>query len=299
MISQFSHVLGIMNPKAGVRHNMQPRVVAACEKLGINFRLELTQYPGHATELAEDALQGGFDLVVAIGGDGTINEVGRALVGTDVPMGVVPAGSGNAFARALGLSFDPAKACEAFVQPQICKLDAGRVGDVIFFSAAGLGIDAEVVRGYAARTGRRGLLPYVVLTVQTLRTFRPESMFLVLDSGSEIERCPLLVAVANIAQYGSGVTIAPHAVPNDGLFDVCVVTHPGWVRLALNAYRLFTGTINRMPGVEMFRAKKVCIRRQAEGWFQFDGEAQKGDKTLEFEILAGALKLVLPKRSEA
>lgn len=297
MAAQFSRVLGIMNPKAGVRHNIHIRVVAACEKLGIDFTLELTQYPGHATELAKDALLGDFDLVVAIGGDGTINEVGRALVGRDMPMGVVPSGSGNAFARALGLSFDPAQACKAFAQPEIRKLDVGRVDGTVFFSTAGLGIDAEVVRGYAARTGRRGLLPYVFLTVQALKTFRPEPMFLVLDSGKAIERCPFLIAVANTSQYGSGITIAPGAVPDDGLLDVCVVTHPGCIRLALNAHRLFTGTFDRMPGVEMFRAKKVCIKRQTEGWFQFDGEAQKGAKTHEFEILPGALKLALPKRA--
>jgi len=297
MIARFSHVLYIMNPRAGVQRNMGERVVAACEKAEMDFAIEVTQHAGHATELAAGASENGFDLVVAIGGDGTINEVARALINTEMPMGIAPSGSGNAFARALNISFDPSIACEAFAEPDIRKLDVGRVGKALFLSTAGVGLDAEVAQQYANRTGQRGLLPYVMLTLQSFFTFQPQSLRLALDDGEEIERRPFIVAIANTSQYGSWVTIAPGAVPDDGLLDVCVFTRPGWIRLALNAHRLFNGTFDRMPGVEMFRAKKISITRQEPDWFQFDGEVERGDEQLIFEVLPQALTMVLPRQS--
>lgn len=292
MSVQFSRVLFIANPHAGVQRNIRSRVIDACEKTGMDFALEVTQYAGHATELAASASEMGFDLVVAIGGDGTINEVGRALLGTEMPLGVVPAGSGNAFARALNLSFDPAKACRAFIQPEIRKLDVGRVGNALFFSTAGIGLDAAVAHRYANRTRRRGFLPYLVLTALLLLSYRPQTLRLKLDSDSEIERTPLFVVIANMPDFGGGATIAPQAMPDDGVLDVCVFTHPGWIRLVLNTYRLFNGTFDRMPGVEIFRGKKVHITREKSDWFQFDGEVEKGPKELVFEIMPGALTLV-------
>ena len=290
---RFSRVLGIANPQAGVR-GVRDCVIAACEKAGLDFVIADTQYPGHATQLATQASANGYDLVVAIGGDGTINEVGRALVHTEMPLGVVPAGSGNAFARELKLSLNPGKACEAFVRPRIRKIDVGRVGDALFFTTAGIGLDAEVARRYASRTGRRGFLPYVLLTAQVLPLFQPEMLRLKLNADPEIERRPLFVAIANMSQYGGGAAVAPQAVIDDGELDVCVFTHPGWLRMALNTYRLFNNTFDRMPGVEMFRAKKICIVREQCDWFQFDGEVAKGPKELAVEILPKALKVVVP-----
>ncbi|MDE2722886.1 MAG: acylglycerol kinase family protein, partial [Gemmatimonadota bacterium] len=133
MSVRFSRVLFIANPHAGVHRNIRSRVIATCEKAGMDFALEVTQYVGHATELAASASEMGFDLVVAIGGDGTINEVGSALLGTEIPLGVVPAGSGNAFARALNLSLDPAKACRAFIQPEIRRLCVRRVCQALLY----------------------------------------------------------------------------------------------------------------------------------------------------------------------
>lgn len=297
MSVHFSRVLFIVNPHAGVQRNIRSRVIAACEEAGIDFTLETTQYAGHATEMAANASEMGFDLVVAIGGDGTINEVGRALIGTEMPLGVVPAGSGNAFARALNLPLDPAKACRAFIQPEIRKLDVGRVGNALFFSTAGIGLDAEIAHRYANRTGRRGFLPYLVLTALSLLSYRPQVFRLKLDSNDEIERTPLFVAIANMPDFGGGATIAPRAMPDDGFLDVCVFTHPGWIHLALNTYRLFNGTFDQMPGVEIFRAKKIHITRQKGDWFQFDGEVEKGPKELVFEIMPGALTLILPNSS--
>ena len=294
MNARFSRVLGIANPQAGVRR-VRSCAIAACERAGLDFVIADTQYPGHATQLAARASEEGFDLVVAIGGDGTINEVGRALVHTEMPLGIVPAGSGNAFARELKLSLNPTEACEAFVRPRIRQIDAGRAGDALFFATAGIGLDAEVARRYAHRAGRRGFLPYVLLTARVLPWFQPEGLRLKLNGDPEIERRPLFVAIANMSQFGGGATIAPRAAPDDGELDVCVFTHPGWIRMALNTHRLFNNTFDHMPGVEMFRAKKIRIAREKCDWFQFDGEVAKGPRELAFEILPKALKVVVPE----
>ena len=298
MNARFSRVLCIANPQAGVRRPVRSAVIAACEKAEMDFVIEDTQYPGHATQLAASASEDGFDLVVAIGGDGTINEVGRALAHTEMPLGIVPAGSGNAIARELNLSLHPGEACEAFVRPRIRKIDVGRVGDALFFATAGIGLDAEVARRYAHRTGRRGFLPYVLLTARVLPSFQPERLRLKLNDDPEIERRPLFVAIANMSQYGGGATIAPQAAPDDGELDVCVFTHPGWIRMVLNTHRLFNNTFDRMPGVEMFRAKKICIAREKCDGFQCDGEVAKGPKELTFEIMPRALKVVVPETAK-
>lgn len=297
MTRPFSRVFCIANPAAGVRRGVRVAVEKALVMAGVDFAIRDTTGPGHGTALARQAVSQGADLVVAVGGDGTVNEVGRALVGGDVPMGVVPAGSGNAFARALGISLRPRKAVFQALSGQVLALDAGRVGEEVFFCSLGIGLDAEVVRRYNARTGkRRGLLPYVWLTLKALRSFQPESVRVVLDEVREVALCPLVLAVANTAQYGNGAIIAPGAVPDDGVLDVCSISQTNRLILALNAGRLFAGTIDRMPGVEVFRVRKLRIERASGGYFHVDGEAREGPASLAVEVMPGALKVALPKK---
>lgn len=293
----FSRVVCIANPAAGVRRGVRVAVEKALVMAGVDFAIWDTTGPGHGTALALQAVRQGADLVVAVGGDGTVNEVGRALVGGDVPMGVAPAGSGNAFARALGISLRPRRAVAQVLSGQVRMLDVGRVGEEIFLCSLGIGLDAEVVRRYNARTGkRRGLLPYVWLTLKALRSFWPEPVQLVMDEGRSVDLHPLLLAVANVAQYGNGAIIAPGAAPDDGMLDVCAISQTNRLILALNAGRLFTGTIDRMPGVEMFRVRKLRIERASGGWFHVDGEAREGPASLAVDVMPGALQVVLPKK---
>jgi YegS/Rv2252/BmrU family lipid kinase len=284
-----------MNPVAGTRRRVRASVVGALEGAGVGYTFFETTHSGHAFELACVAVEQASDLVLAIGGDGTVNEVGRALVGSSIPLGVVPVGSGNAFARALGISLKPERAVVQALTSQVKALDVGTVGDMIFLSTAGIGLDADVAFRYGRRTNkRRGLLPYLMVTAQALMAFRSVPVRLVLDETDEYDVCPLLVTVANTAQFGNGAIIAPGAVPNDGILSVCVIEDNRRLETVLNAWRLFHGSIDRLPNVRLYEAHTVCIKRATPGGFQADGEACDGPAQLDFGVRPGALRVAWP-----
>lgn len=284
-----------MNPAAGTRKQVRRVVEQVLQAAGLNFTFAETQAAGHAVTLAQEAASNGVDAVIAIGGDGTINEVSRGLLDTDVTLGVIPVGSGNAFARVLGISRKPEEACKQFLNASMKRLDVGVVEDEIFLSTAGVGLDAEVAWQYAGRKGkRRGLFPYVMLTLTLGKCYTPRSMRVILDGKEAISCRPHIVVVANTSQYGNGVVIAPGAVADDGVLDVLVFEPRSLLSIVLHAWRLFSGSIDQMPGVRRFGAQHVCIEREAGGYFQFDGEALNGPDALRFEVKPSALSVWVP-----
>lgn len=285
-----------MNPAAGTRKQVRRVVEQVLHDAQIDFVFFETQAAGHGFNLAQEALRQGATCVVGIGGDGTLNEIARALVDTEVAFGMVPVGSGNAFARAFHISTVPQKACKQLLQAVVTRLDVGTVEEDIFLSTAGVGVDAEVAWQYGARKGkRRGLMPYVMLTLNVLRQYRPRSVRLVLDDGPERVFCPLIVAIANTAEYGNGVVIAPGAVANDGLLDVRVVEPQSKWMMLVQGLGLISKAIDKMPGVHAFKAQKIEVIREDVGHFQFDGEALEGRTHLTFGIKHKALSVLLPR----
>jgi YegS/Rv2252/BmrU family lipid kinase len=245
--------------------------------------------------LARDAAEDGVELVVAVGGDGTVNEVGRGLIGTDAVLGLLPIGSGNAFARALHVPINPGRACRALLEPQIRRIDVGRISNRYFFSTAGIGLDAEVCWRYDRRPGsRRGLLPYVWLTVHSFLTYEPEDVAFTLDDNRTIRTRPVVATIANTAEYGDRAVIAPSARPDDGLLDLCIIEDVGLFRGFLHGPRLFTGTIDRMPGVRIHRSRTFRIVRPAPGRIQVDGESAEAGATLHVEVVPEAVRIAVP-----
>lgn len=288
-----------MNPAAGTRKEVRQVVERALQESGADFRFCETEAAGHGFQLAQEALAAGASCVIGIGGDGTLNEVARALVGKDVPFAMIPVGSGNAFARALGISVSPHKACQQLLEADVTCVDVGTVEDQIFLSTAGVGLDAEVAWQYAARKGkRRGLIPYVLLTLRVVRQYVPQTVRLFIDDGPEKIFRPSIVVVANTAQYGNGVTIAPGASAEDGVLDVRVIEPKSLLSMAIHGRRLFNGTIDQMPGVTRFQARTVRVEREKVGHYQFDGEALNGAAQLSFGVKEQALLVLVPKGGE-
>lgn len=255
----------------------------------------MTESAGDATRLAEDGVASGCDAVVAVGGDGTLNEVGRALIGTGVPMGVIPTGSGNALARALGISLDRRIACKQLSAGRVRSIDVGRFGCETFLSTAGAGLDAVVCRRFNHRSGRRGILPYIRHSVGGFLSYKAEPVRIYLDGSEEgIEIRPTLLTVANTPTFGYGATIAPGASPDDGFLDVVVVEGMTVFRAASNAHRLFNGTFDRAPGVTMYRVKHLRIEREEPGVIQVDGETREGGATLDVSVVPGGLQVIVP-----
>ena len=260
--------------------------------------LHYTEHRGHAEEIARGAARDGYDLVVAVGGDGTINEVARTLLHTQTALGVIPTGSGNAIARTFGIPLDPLAACRFLLDASrpdcLHALDVGFISNLCFVSTAGIGVDAAVCSLYAQRRGRRGLLPYVSSSLRAFARFHPEEVTITVDGGTAFRARPALVTVANSAQFGYGAVIAPGARPDDGVLDLCVFEGLNAPRLLWHSRRLFTGGIDKTPGLRRLQARTVRIERANPGPIQVDGEAFDAEAALDIRVDPGALRVLAP-----
>lgn len=268
------------------------------ERMGAQGEIRLTERAGHAHELALDAVAAGADLVIAWGGDGTINEVGRALVqrvdgGVSAPvpaLGIIPGGSGNGLARELGIPFDPPRAIERALKATPRCIDAGELGERMFFNVAGIGLDAHVAALVSTRVHHRGLLPYLKASAADLLKYQPVDYTLDID-GRTTQTSALVLALANSKQWGFGAQIAPGASLADGLLEFVVVRQRGVVGNLLRVPSLFLGSIARQAGVDTHSVRAVTIRSREAMLFHVDGEAVQGSETLVARVHRGALRL--------
>jgi YegS/Rv2252/BmrU family lipid kinase len=286
-------ILVIVNPISGRRRRRAERpsrADVARDVLGAGADVQLTEAPGHAEDLARHAAASGYDVVFAWGGDGTINEVARALASTDTALAIVPAGSGNGLARALGIPKDPAAALAYGLARPDRRIDAGSLGGRFFVNIAGVGLDAEVASRFARRGTRRGPLPYISIAIQAGLRYRPLEYTLELDGDLLRERA-LVVALANSPQYGNGAIVAPNASPDDGLLDVVVMRDRPFLGRMMHARHLFAGTLHRAAGVLTRRVTRVVIEASVPLRFHVDGDPVEGGHRLVGLVHAGALKI--------
>jgi len=271
----------IINPVAGAG---RARTLKGCESLahqvlsrqGFEAVVQVTAGPADARRLAADALAAGAALVVAWGGDGTINGAGAALAGSGVPLGIVPAGSGNGLARELGLPFDPAAALVVAASGATRAIDGGEIDGELFFNVAGIGLDARIAARLAEPGSRRGLAGYVLATLAELPRYRAIEYAITFDDGRTLVEHALFVALANSRQYGNGAQIAPQARIDDGVLDLVVVRRQSGLRIARQVPAFFRGTLRNGPGLAMQAARSCTISaRQAIG-FHVDGEPRVG-----------------------
>ncbi len=283
----------IVNPKSGVNRNPK-RIVGwieeICNQHDIKHEIIHTEKPGHATDLAREAVDRKFDIVAVVGGDGTINEAGRGLIGSQVALAVIPSGSGNGFARNFRIPLDQYKSIQSLVSPEFTTIDVGKINDHHFFNVAGFGLDAQISMNFE-EFGMRGPLPYFLVGTRSFLNFQPDPVTLILD-GQCMEFEPLVVTIANAPEYGNGAIIAPGALPDDGLLDITVLDYmPVW-KAVPNLYRLFNGTIDQIEGFHSFRVESVTVERNAPAPIHTDGNPHDDDAHLEVEILPSALKVV-------
>jgi diacylglycerol kinase (ATP) len=271
-----NRALVIVNPTAG--RGRAARVWNELRDLqGGGVECVMTEAPGHARRIALEATRRGVERVVVVGGDGTVSEVAHGVAGTQVALGVVPAGTGNDFSRALGLPAAVGAAARVAFGGCTRWVDLGqaRIGErcVAFVNVAGCGFDAEVVRRTSTAPHLGGTLPYLIGILRTLSAFRPRSLRFVLD-GQQFERHALGVAVANGAWYGGGMRIAPGAAIDDGLFDICLMGQINPMQLLALLPRLYAGTHAGHRAVEFFRGRELRVEpvSSADVSCQADGE---------------------------
>jgi YegS/Rv2252/BmrU family lipid kinase len=287
----------IINPLSGAgrrESQVHAHAALAAEILaghGIDATIKPTTKAGDARAFARDAVESGCDLVIAWGGDGTVNEAASALIHTRVPLAIVPAGSGNGLASDLLIPFDARAALGIAAAGRTMRIDAGRVDDCLFFNIAGVGVDAGIAAQFNRRgMTRRGLRAYLQLSGTELMRYRCLHYELQLDD-HRIAQEAMLIAVANGRQYGNRLLIAPGARLDDGLLEVVIVDRLSLLSIAARLPALFRGTLRPGRGVAMHAARTVRIAADVAIPFHVDGEPRLAGRSLEVATLPGALSV--------
>lgn len=245
-------------------------VVPFLKEKGYFVEYSFTNHPGHATELASKASSEGFDLVVAVGGDGTVNETAQGLIGTNTPMGILPMGSGNGLARELGISMDMRKSAHTLVEGQNLQLDVCKLNNQRFLCTSGIGFDA-MIAWKMSKAASRGFLKYVQLVIRESIFYKPINVRIKID-GKLLELPVFLITFANASQFGNNAFIAPGASMTDGLIDVVVVRKFAKIWMPVFATALFARFIPRLPFVDCYKARQVELERADTPHYHFDGE---------------------------
>jgi diacylglycerol kinase (ATP) len=292
----------VINPVAGVRATLErarARAELAMNVLlaqGVDAELHITERPGHARELSESAVERGVRVVVAWGGDGTVNEVASALVGTPAALAVIPSGSGNGLARMLGVPSDPARAIERFLHGSDHLIDVGVIDGHSFVNVAGVGFDAHVAAAFAAiGRARRGLLKYGSIVASELWRYESRVYEIALEAEGvtrpPITRAAFLLSFANGSQWGNGAIIAPDARLDDGLLDAVWVELEGpWAVLRALPH-LFRGTLPAVTGVTIEKVRAAVVRGAVPLVYHADGEAFLGGTEIAVTVRQKSLRL--------
>jgi diacylglycerol kinase (ATP) len=285
----------IFNPRSG--HNLRnpfllERAKQFIREHKLDAKVVLTERPKHATDLARAAVEDGCELVVAIGGDGTMNEVASALVGTPAALGLVPCGSGNGLGRHLGIPGPGRGAFRTLLSGTTRSIDAGLANGHLFFNAMGVGFDAEISHRFNRLT-RRGLSSYFSTTFGTFFKFRPQSYTITNGHGVVTTRA-FIITVANSDQYGNDCFIAPGAEVDDGRLDVTVLKNVDFFNALPLAVRLFTKSIGGSKSVARLRGSHFTIERSAPGLIHTDGETHVTESRVTVTVLPRSLRVIVP-----
>ena len=287
------HILFIVNPISGVKKktSVLKQIENGIDATLFTYEIVLTEYAGHAAELAKKAAEEGVDIVVAVGGDGTVNEVARSLVHSNSALGIIPRGSGNGLARHLQIPMDVKKALKIINQASIQCLDYGKINGQPFFCTCGVGFDAFVSLKFA-ESGKRGPLSYVENTLREGLRYQPDTYTIETENGVTKHKA-FLVACANASQYGNNVYIAPNASMSDGLMDIIIMEAFNTIESPQIILQLLNKTIDTNSHVKTIRAKKVRITRSTNGVAHCDGDFFMTGDTIDVELIQKSFNVVV------
>ncbi len=285
----------IVNPSSGsLRKNphIVDQIKSFVSRTEHSGSIVFSEHPNHAIELSRQAVEDQCTIIVAVGGDGTMNEVAQQLVATNSALGLIPCGSGNGLGRHLGIPLNPIDALETIKSGRILEIDTGSANGHLFFNVMGVGFDVEISHRFNSLR-KRGFLSY--LRVCTSVYLRSRSEHYTVFCGEErSEHQAWLITVANSSQYGNNAIIAPGARINDGLLDLTRVNKPHPFAAIPLAVRLFNGTIDKSPSVLSLRGARFIIERERPGLFHTDGQTHESDTRLVVEVKPHSLRILTP-----
>ena len=286
-------IVFIMNPISGTgsKASIPHLIDSTLNKELFEYEIKTTERAGHASHLAREAKEQHVDIVVAVGGDGTVNEVARAIVHSDTALGILPCGSGNGLARHLLLPMNLKKSIEIINDCEIRDLDYGVINDYPFFCTCGMGFDAFVSMKFA-ESGKRGPISYAENILREGLKYKPETYTLEDETGTKQYKA-FLISCANASQYGNNAYIAPQASMSDGLMDVIIMEPFDVIEAPQVSFDMFNKTLDKNSRIKTFRCKKLHITRSKPGVIHYDGDPVMTGESIDIHLEEKGIKMLV------
>ena len=287
-----------MNPISGTsdKKNIPYLIEELLDKEQFDYSIRETEYAGHAYEIAKESKEQGIDIVVAVGGDGTVNEVGRALVHSNTALGIIPTGSGNGLARHLLIPMKIKGAIQVLNDCEITDLDYGIINEHPFFCTCGVGFDAFISEKFA-EAGKRGPITYLENILKEGLKYEPETYEIEAENGT-IKKKAFLISCANASQYGNNAYIAPQASMSDGMIDVIIMEPFDALEASQISIEMFNKTLDKNNKIKTFRSKEIKIYRKAPGVIHYDGDPIDTGKEIVVTLKEKGIKILTNPKAD-
>ena len=288
-----SSISFIINPVSGTgkAKKIPAYIEAHFKQMGGSYNIRYTEYAGHAKLLVAEELERGSSLIVAVGGDGTVNEIGAALLNTNGTLGIIPTGSGNGLARHLNISMNPSKAIETTISGQAIRIDSGELNGRPFFCTAGMGFDAVVAKRFSTLKGR-GLFNYIVASLKEYRTFNPENV----SDQNQNEYHSFLLSFCNANQYGNNAYICPDANISDGQLNLIEIPLLPLHYIPVFISKLFNKNLRQGKYYRSIPFSKMSLHKKTKGALHIDGEPIEDSEKIEIRCLPQSLSIMVPSK---
>jgi len=284
-------ILFVINPVSGSRskENIPELIKQIFKEQEYEVKIIVTQFAGEATQIVKKYIQKGFNKIVAVGGDGTVNEVASGVVETDAVLGIIPLGSGNGLARHLNIPLKPKKALSLIKEGKQTKIDYGKINDRKFFCTTGVGFDAHIGHVFSKLDGR-GFANYIKATVSEFRRYQPKRYEITMN-GTTIMRDAFLITFANASQYGNNAHIAPNADIKDGKLEVAIMRSFPLITAPGIGARLFMKNIDKSVYLETYQCESIIVKRKSPDVIHFDGEPGEMGEMLNIKVIKEGLNV--------
>ena len=291
-------IVFIMNPISGTsdKKDIPYLIEELLDKEQFDYSIRETEYAGHAYEIAKESKEQGIDIVVAVGGDGTVNEVGRALVHSNTALGIIPTGSGNGLARHLLIPMKIKGAIQVLNDYEITDLDYGIINEHPFFCTCGVGFDAFISEKFA-EAGKRGPITYLENILKEGLKYEPETYEIEAENGT-IKKKAFLISCANASQYGNNAYIAPQASMSDGMIDVIIMEPFDALEASQISIEMFNKTLDKNNKIKTFRSKEIKIYRKAPGVIHYDGDPVETGKEIVVTLKEKGIKILTNPKAD-
>lgn len=286
-------ILFIVNPISGgqLKTFVPSLVDQFLDHQKFDAEIVFTERIGHATTLAKQAIDDGFDIIASVGGDGTINEIASVIESTNLKLAIIPSGSGNGLARTLNIPIHKSHAIKNINRLKTIKIDSGTFNERKFFNVAGMGFDAHISALFANHA-TRGFRGYIKTTLEEIKNYKPQFYKIEID-GVTYNREAFMISIANSSQFGNNAHISPFALLDDGLLDVCIIKPFPIYKFPFLGYKLFTKTAHSSDYIEIIRGKNIKVTREEEGPVHIDGEPLSFPKEINIAVKHLSLSLIV------